>query len=174
MSQILGPRWDRVPTPLRAWLLLALLAGAGCAREDPLAEPIEIDFGAGTVWLETAADTFTLAVEVAETAEQRRVGLMRRTSLPEDSGMIFLFEEEQPADGVFWMYNTLIPLSIAFLGPDGVIGSIRDMEPCTSPYPQWCPNYAAGVPFDAALEVNRGYFERRGVGVGDRVVLRRH
>ena len=63
------------------------------------------------------------------------------------------------------MFNTLIPLDIAFIGEDGTIGNIVPMEPCTSPYPQWCPGYTAGVPFRTALEVNRGYFAERGIGV---------
>ncbi len=87
--------------------------------------------------------------------------------------MIFIFQQEQPPDGVFWMYNTLIPLSIAFMDKDGTIGNIRQMEPCPSQYPQYCPNYEARVPYWSALEVNLGYFEEHGIGIGDRVVLER-
>ncbi len=159
-------------------LIVALIAIAlaGCGGDEPLPEPFEITpmtFEGGTASIETEADTFLVHVQVAESDEQRRVGLMRRESLAADSGMIFLFPSEQPADGVFWMFQTLIPLSIAFIDDDGRIGSIRDMEPCPSPYPQYCPNYAAGVPFTSALEVNRGYFARQGIGVGDRVVITR-
>jgi uncharacterized protein len=153
-------------------LLLLALAATGCERAEPLPDPeIAVTFGTGTVVIETGEESHTLDVEIAETDQQRRVGLMRRPSLPEEAGMIFLFEEEQPPEGVFWMFNTLIPLSIAFIGADGTIGSIREMEPCLSPYPQWCPNYAAGVPYVSALEVNSGYFATRGIGVGDRVSL---
>ena len=69
------------------------------------------------------------------------------------------------------MFQTRIPLSIAFVGDDGRIGSIVEMEPCTSQFPQWCPNYEAGVPFVSALEVNAGYFRANNISVGDRVVL---
>ncbi len=130
-----------------------------------------MEFDGGTVRIETATDTFTLGVEVAASDDQRRVGLMRRESLAADSGMIFLFQSEQDPDGVFWMYQTYVPLSIAFIGADSTIGSIRDMEPCPSPYPQSCPYYEARVPFVSALEVNRGWFRERGIEVGARVVL---
>jgi uncharacterized protein len=155
--------------------VVLLVSGAACERRDP-AEPAELSvtFETGTVLIETSTDTSRLRVEIAESDQQRRVGLMRRDALDPDAGMIFLFEAEQPPDAVFWMYNTLIPLSIAFLGADGRIGNIRDMDPCPSPYPQWCPNYAAEVPFHAALEVNQGYFVDRGIGIGHRVLLRRN
>lgn len=162
----------------RTFLLGSLLLGLGaaCDRSDPIGDISElpIEFGAGTVLLETASDTFTIQVEVADTDRQRRRGLMQRQTLAPDAGMIFIFETEQPADGGFWMYNTLIPLSIAFIDAEGRIGSIVDMEPCPSPYPQWCPTYPAGAPYLSALEVNRGYFTQHGIRVGDRVNLLRH
>jgi uncharacterized membrane protein (UPF0127 family) len=158
-------------------LILCLLAVtvAGCEASDSNPEPVEIvtTFEGGTARIETATDTFVLQVQIAQTDEQRRVGLMRRETLAPDSGMIFIFPREQSPQDVFWMYQTLIPLSIAFLDADGRIGSIRDMEPCPSPYPQYCPYYEATVSFLSALEVNRGYFTERGITVGDRVVLER-
>jgi len=159
-------------------LILSLLfaAFAACESADPPPEPLEVPlvaFETGIVRIETASDTVLISVEIAEADAQRRTGLMRRTSLAADSGMIFLFPSEQPAEAVFWMYNTLVPLSIAFISADGRIGSFRDMEPCPSPYPQYCPNYPSGVPFTSALEVNRGFFLERGIRVGDRVVLER-
>ena len=160
-----------------AMLLIALLASlaVGCDSTETVADDLDfgVQFSGGTVRIETGTDTFALEVEIAETESQRRMGLMHRTSLAADSGMIFLFQTEQAPENVFWMYNTLIPLSIAYMDAEGTIGSIRDMEPCTSPYPQYCPNYEARVPYWSALEVNRGYFEQHGIGVGDRVVLER-
>lgn len=162
-----------VPRLRPALLFFALLVlTAGCDRAaEPVAEIVEIEFATGAVTIEAEDTVYGLRVEIAQSPAQRAQGLMRRTSLDEDAGMIFLFDEEQPADGVFWMFNTLIPLSIAFLDSGGAIVSIRDMEPCTSPYPQWCPTYESGMPFHAALEVSRGYFEARGIGLGDRVAL---
>jgi uncharacterized protein len=163
----------------RSSILFALLGGAlllGCDREDLDADRIEIPnvrFESGVVQIATETDTIPLRVDIAETDQQRRVGLMRRPSLPEEEGMVFLFDEEQPPEAGFWMFNTLIPLSIAYIGGDGVIGSIRQMVPCPSPNPDFCPTYAAGVPYRAALEVNAGFFQRRGIDVGDRVILQR-
>jgi uncharacterized protein len=145
-----------------------------CDRDDvvDVGEP-RVEFSRAEVRIEAEADTFIVQVEIAETAAQRQMGLMRRDSLPEEAGMIFLFQDERPPDEGFWMFNTYIPLSIAFLDGDGRIVRIREMEPCPSPYPQWCPTYEAGAPHRAALEMNRGYFAQRGIGVGDRVVLER-
>ena len=85
--------------------------------------------------------------------------------------MLFLFEAEQPAGAAFWMYRTSIPLSIALLDSARVIREIRDMEPCRSWISLFCRRYTSSVPFHAAIEVNQGYFERRGLGVGDRAVV---
>lgn len=149
---------------------------AGCDRDEQIPDFVDVpvDFGAGSVEIEADTAVVRLGVEVAESETQRQRGLMERTSLHPDSGMIFLFPEEQPPEGVFWMYRTRIPLAIAFIGADGTIGSIREMEPCTSDYPQWCPNYEAGVPFTAALEANGGFFAQRGISVGDRVTFTPH
>jgi uncharacterized protein len=167
----------RTGTMLRCSALLLALLAAGCERaaelEDAALEPTPVAFGRGLVRIETESDTFRLQVEIAEDEQQRAYGLMRRAELPEEAGMIFLYDETQDATASFWMFNTRIPLSIAYLDEDGRIANIEEMEPCPSPYPQWCPTYPAGVPFRSALEVNRGYFERRGIAEGDRVVLER-
>lgn len=153
--------------------LLLLVLAAACDSEEPVTEiaDITVEFEPGSAVIITGTDTLALDVEIASSPRQRARGLMQREALAEDAGMVFLFTEEQPAEGTFYMYNTLIPLSIAFMDADGRIGSIRDMEPCDSPYAQWCHQYAAGVPFHAALEVNKGYFEAHGVELGDRVVV---
>ena len=107
-----------------------------------------------------------VAVEIADTQEKREVGLMNREFLPDDAGMIFLFEEE--TSGGFWMKNTLIPLSIAFTGGDGTILRILDMEPCEA---DPCEIYDPGMPYEAALEVNQGAFASWGVEEGDLLTL---
>lgn len=156
-------------------LIVAVALLGGCREEEPATEPLEpvLALDIGTVRIITETDTISVAVEIAEAEQERNVGLMRRTSLDENAGMIFIFPALQPADGAFWMFNTLIPLDIAFIGPDGRIGSIRQMEPCVSPVAQYCPNYAAGVPFQTALEVNAGFFAGHGVGPGAFVTLER-
>ncbi len=102
-------------------------------------------------------------LEVADTDEQRARGLMGRTSLPPDAGMLFVFED--PSTGSFWMKDTLVPLSIAFWGEDGRIHTIERMEPCVV---DDCPGYFADAPYVYALEMNAGWFDRHRVEVGDR------
>ncbi len=112
--------------------------------------------------IETATGEFEVPVEVADTQEEREVGLMNRESLPADAGMIFLFDDDNV--GGFWMKDTLIPLSIAFADADGTILSILDMDPCEA---DPCEIYDPGVPYRSALEVNQGAFDDWGVRVGD-------
>ncbi|HEX5470009.1 MAG TPA: DUF192 domain-containing protein [Gaiellaceae bacterium] len=103
-----------------------------------------------------------MRVEVADTEAERERGLMGRSSLAADSGMLFVFGEEHR--GAFWMKDTLIPLSIAFYGEDGRILRILDMVPCKE---EPCPLYDPEVAYEGALEVNAGAFERWGVSEGD-------
>jgi uncharacterized protein len=150
---------------LLALALLVLLAfAAGCSGSDNGSS----DSGNPTVVIETADSEKEIAVEIADTPDERALGLMGRTSLPEDAGMIFVYPE--PAEGGYWMKNTLIPLSIAFYDVDGTILRILDMEPCRS---DSCPVYDPGVRYAGALEVNQGAFERWRVREGDRLELRR-
>ena len=119
------------------------------------------------VLLETAGGgEVVVPVEVADSPDEREVGLMNRASLPKDAGMIFLFDDD--SSGGFWMKNTLIPLSIAFADAEGTIVSILDMEPCEA---DPCEIYDPGVPYRSALEVNQGAFDGWGVQVGDRLTL---
>ncbi len=101
-------------------------------------------------------------MEVADTAAERKRGLMHRKALAEDAGMLFVYERE--TSGGFWMKNTLIPLSIAFYDADGKILAILDMTPCRA---DPCAVYDPGVGYRGALEVNRGAFRRWGVTKGD-------
>jgi uncharacterized protein len=157
-------------------LLAGLVLGVGACGDSeeaaaPAAVPPPVTWEREEIRVLTAADTLPIQVEIAENDEQRAYGLMNRNSLPASSGMLFVYDQPQPAEGSFWMFNTRIPLDIAFLDADGSIVSIRQMEPCASPYPQWCPSYESGAPFQYALEMNLGWFEQNRVGVGDRVVL---
>lgn len=102
-------------------------------------------------------DTFT--VELATTAQAHQRGLMLRTSLETDAGMLFVFAEDQQLG--FWMVNTLIPLDIAFLDSGGTILNIETMQPETTDF-----HYSDG-PARYALEVNAGEFARRDIKAGD-------
>ena len=104
-----------------------------------------------------------LSVEIADTVETRRTGLMNRQTLASDAGMLFVFEKEQKLS--FWMKNTSIPLSIAYISKSGIIREIHDMEP----FSQTSISSAHSVLY--ALEVNRGWFEENGIGTGDEIQL---
>jgi hypothetical protein len=121
---------------------------------------IQPTFEQGKAYVYTEDKKIELDVELAITIAQRAYGLMYRKQLPENSGMIFLYDKD--INGSFWMQNTYIPLSIAFFDADGKIIYITDMEPLTT------DSHGPGRPFRAALEVNKGWFERNNVTVGDR------
>lgn len=100
-------------------------------------------------------------VEVAATEQQRQRGLMGRTHLPADGGMLFVFE--QPGRYCFWMRDTPLPLSIAFIDSTGRIASLADMQPRNESL--HCPS----VDVRYALEVRQGEFQRRGIAARARV-----
>lgn len=102
-----------------------------------------------------------LLVEVADSSEERSRGLMLRESLPEEQGMLFVFE----ADGqhAFVMRNTLIPLSIAFIKSDGEVVEIEDMEPQTEDL------HSGPEPYRYTVEANQGWFARKGISDGSEV-----
>jgi uncharacterized membrane protein (UPF0127 family) len=103
----------------------------------------------------------TVTVEVADTAQKRQQGLMQRTSLPDGHGMLFVFEA--PKETCFWMHDTPLPLSIAFLDRQGHIVEIQDMEPLSDVL------HCAPFEVQHALEMNQGWFKRHAIRVGDRV-----
>jgi uncharacterized membrane protein (UPF0127 family) len=111
-----------------------------------------------------AGDEVVLSAEVADDAEERARGLMFRESLAEDAGMIFVYAEDTTIG--FYMRDTTIPLSIAFIARDGVIIDIQDMAPLDQTL-----HYAPG-PYAYAVEVNQGWYTRNGIGVGDSVEVR--
>lgn len=167
---------DRLPSSFRVGrlaTLAALLVGAwvlACAEPDvPWRSPMAFD--TARVSVVGDGDTSRLLVEVARTEEQRGFGLMVRPELDPGSGMLFVYDSVQPSEAGFWMWRTRMPLDIAYVDGAGRIVSIRQMAPCESPYAQDCPQYSPGEPYRSALEVNQGWFEEHGFGVGDRVVV---
>jgi uncharacterized membrane protein (UPF0127 family) len=130
-----------------------------------------IGFDTADIRVVSHGDTSRLTVEVARTTEQQTMGLMERRELSPDAGMLFLYADMQPATSAFWMFRTRIPLDIAFIDSAGVIRSLQTMAPCTSVLAAGCPSYEAGARYLAALEVNAGYFARKQIRVGDRVLL---
>ncbi len=106
----------------------------------------------------------TAKVELAFTAEEQAQGLMYRSWMPEDHGMLFVYRE--PEFLSFWMKNTSIPLSIAFIRPDGTIDVIREMKPLDTSL-----RYYSRHKCQFALEMNQSWFSRHKVQPGDRVEL---
>lgn len=143
------------------------------ATQQPSASPAPApSFAPAKVLIDTEEGSVIIDAEKAETPEQRALGLMHRTALDEDAGMVFLFFEDHV--GPFYMKNTLIPLSIAFFAEDGRILEILDMVPCEAdPCELYEPTTDDGKPiaYWGALEVNRGAFDRWGVEVGDRITV---
>jgi len=108
-----------------------------------------------------SAGMHLIQAELAQTPEQRSIGLMHRPAMATNEGMLFVFEA--PAQQCFWMRNTLIPLSIAFLEDDGSIVNIEDMAP------QTLHGHCSKRPVRFALEMNQGWFTKRGVAAGSRL-----
>jgi uncharacterized protein len=99
-------------------------------------------------------------VEIADTPASQELGLMFRSSMPPDAGMIFDFKGE--TNEGFWMENTILPLSIAFFQQDGSIVSIADMQPLDT------STVNAAGPYYYALEANQGFFRARDINPGDK------
>ncbi len=102
-----------------------------------------------------------IVAEIAATQDDRATGLMNRFSLQPDRGMLFVFERSEPL--AFWMKNTYIPLSIAFIDESGRIVNIDDMAPQTE------ASHWSSAPSRYALEMRKGWFVQHGVKAGDRV-----
>jgi uncharacterized protein len=117
-----------------------------------------------------AADN-VVKLEVAATAKEIEHGLMYRTSLPEDQGMVFLFH---PARAVnFWMYHTKIPLDMLFVKNGKIVKIFENVPPCTSEDPSQCPTYPQGPGLDVSevIEVQGGYAKKHKVKEGDPVTF---
>ncbi|WP_298233571.1 DUF192 domain-containing protein [uncultured Azohydromonas sp.] len=104
------------------------------------------------------AGMHNIRAEVALTPEQRATGLMYRREMAAHEGMLFVFEQAAPQ--CFWMKNTLLPLSIAFLADDGTVVNIADMKP------QTLDSHCSAKPVRYALEMNQGWFAKRGIQAG--------
>ncbi len=104
------------------------------------------------------AGMHNIRAQVATTVDQRATGLMRRKEMPQHEGMLFVFE--QPSVQCFWMKNTLLPLSIAFVADDGTIVNVREMQP------QSLESHCSDKPVRYVLEMNRGWFDKKGIKPG--------
>lgn len=112
------------------------------------------------------SQNLSLEVDLALTAADQARGLMNVGMIPDDYGMVFLWDSAGMRS--FHMKNTLIPLDVAWWGHDGTIVDIQTMTPCTE---EPCPTYTPQAPHIAAVEVNGGLLRQAGVAVGDPVTL---
>ena len=172
----------RAPTPPRArGALLAgglLLLVAGVALVAWVLASAAGLVGGDDRTMAPAATTAAPSAEAARTVDYRLVrlevaadpaararGLMGRREVPEGTGMVFLYPEDVAE--AFWMKNTLVPLSIAFVAADGRVVSVAEMTPCKA---DPCPSYAPAGPYRYAVELGAGAFPAAGVGKGAKVV----
>lgn len=149
-------------------LLVVACGGDTSGAEQAQSDSSSASSSAGlrTVAIETSGGKkVEVRAEIADSETEQAKGLMDRTALGENRGMLFVFPDEQPRS--FWMKNTLIPLSIAYMDSDGKIIDIQDMKPLDDDP----PHYDSAEPAQYALEVNKGFFDERGVEVGDRAGL---
>ena len=121
--------------------------------------PRGVLFQRAQIRIESASGGQTIDVELADSPTRRGRGLMFRQTLPADEGMIFLFASD--TSGGFWMQNTFVPLSIAFIDASGAIINIQDMQPLST------MTVSPGAPYRWALEMNQGWFAANDVDVGD-------
>jgi uncharacterized protein len=144
-------------------LALAMLAGLLACSSAPATQPATLP--TGTVEFRGHG---RLDVRIAQTEQERQTGLMNVMALAPDDGMAFVFDG--PVTTSFWMKDTLIPLSVAFVGRDGRVVSTSDMQPCGS---DPCPTYAPSGTYTLAVEASLGWFADHGISAGDRARLER-
>ena len=108
-----------------------------------------------------SAGMHQIDAQVALNPEQRQVGLMFRKNMPQHEGMIFVFE--QPTKQCFWMKDTLLPLTAAFVADDGTIVNLADMKP------QTLDAHCSDKPVRYVLEMNQGWFFKKGIRAGTKL-----
>ena len=134
-------------TLLLGWALSA--APLAHAQDGPQMNLPRIKISAGMHLIDT---------QLATSSQQRATGLMFRKEMPASEGMLFIFE--QPSEQCFWMKNTLLPLTAAFVADDGTIVNLADMKPQTT------DSHCSARPVRYVLEMNLGWFGKRGIKAG--------
>ena len=130
-------------------LALAALAPLAAAAQEPQMDLQRVQLSAGM---------HRIDAQVARTPEQRSTGLMWRKQMPQHEGMLFVFDA--PSMQCFWMKNTLLPLSIAFLADDGAVVNVAEMKPQTE------DSHCSTQPVRYVLEMNQGWFAKKGIKPG--------
>ena len=173
-STISSARWRHRSTVLA--LVIGALSMVACAPNSAHESSSTVDSAAQSteLCLLTAAqhesntrEGISIDAELALNEERRSQGLMHREALAENAGMLFYYPRAEYRG--FWMFQTLIPLDIAFLDDEGRILQIKTMEPCMSSIPHHCPGYRSNAQARAALELNAGAFAQFDISEGDYV-----
>jgi uncharacterized membrane protein (UPF0127 family) len=166
---------------MRWWLTIGVMVlaavGAACSsargstgQPTPTAEPEAVSTLPVIRFHRADGTEVAMPVEIADDDEERTCGLMHRTAEPDDQGMLFVFQFDSP--GGFWMRNTRIPLSIAYIAADGTIVDILDMQPL-SVYPTppnvQPPIYTPRSAYRYAVEANLGWYAGKGIQISDKV-----
>lgn len=147
-----------IPAPIATTLaalaavMLGLWTPASAAQEGPQLNLPRVELTAGM---------HRIDAQVARANEERQTGLMHRKEMPQHEGMLFVFE--QPATQCFWMKNTLLPLTAAFVADDGTIVNLADMKPLA------LDSHCSQKPVRYVLEMNRGWFAQKGIKAGFRL-----
>ena len=136
---------------LVATVLVTLLSMAAQAQDGP--QKLES--------IQLSAGMHLIRAELARTPDERSIGLMFRQTMASNEGMLFAFEV--PSQQCFWMKNTLLPLSAAFVADDGSIVNIEDMKP------QTLDSHCSAKPVRFVLEMNQGWFAKRGLKAGSKL-----
>jgi uncharacterized protein len=156
MTSVNIPRCSWLTRPFRllvlavASLLVALPAAAQLQTPQPKLPTVALSAG-----------MHNIVAEVASTPQQRQIGMMMRTQMAQHEGMLFVFE--QPTRQCFWMRNTLLPLAIAFIADDGRIVNLAEMQAQTD------DSHCSTEPVRYVLEMNKGWFDKRGIKAGARL-----
>ena len=133
-------------------MMLSAIAFHAAAQEGPQPRLQTIDLTAGMHVIKT---------ELALTTQQQMIGMMWRTEMANHEGMLFVYD--QPDKRCFWMRNTLLPLSVAFIADDGSIVNVADMTPRSD------ESHCSDKPVRYALEMNLGWFAKRGLKAGSKL-----
>jgi hypothetical protein len=141
----------RMKSLATALVSLALAAAAHAQSEPQLNLPR----------VHLAAGMHQIDAQVAATFDQRMTGLMFRKEMPQHEGMLFVFE--QPSLQCFWMKNTLLPLTAAFIADDGTVVNLADMKPQTE------DSHCSAKPVRFVLEMNQGWFAKKGIKPGTKL-----
>ena len=135
--------------PLALLALSAFLSCASANAQEPQTQLPRVTLTAGM---------YQIDAQVAQTPQQHQIGLMFRKEMPQAEGMIFVFD--RPGTQCFWMRNTLLPLTAAFVADDGRIVNLADMKPMTE------DSHCSEEPVRFVLEMNQGWFARKNIKKG--------